>query len=174
MRRDNEDNVMARPDEGLWAVADGMGGHANGKWSSKTIVNALDTVLMPSDFDEASKAAAGAVHRTNEQIWRKAGGQPMGSTVVVLLLRERRFAVFWAGDSRCYLLRGRQAVSADRRPFAGAGNGGVRPPDASRKPKTIPCLTCCRAPSASVRTWNWTRCRTRPRSETSSWCAATA
>lgn len=106
VRSDNEDNVMARPDEGLWAVADGMGGHSNGKWSSKTIVNALDAVVLPSDFDEASKAAAGAVHKANEQIWRKAGGQPMGSTVVVLLLRDRRFAVFWAGDSRCYLLRG--------------------------------------------------------------------
>jgi serine/threonine protein phosphatase Stp1 len=106
VRSDNEDHVLARPDEGLWAVADGMGGHSNGKWSSKTIVNALDTVVLPGGFDEAAKAAAAAVHKANERIWLKAGGQPMGSTVVVLLLRDRRFAVFWAGDSRCYLLRG--------------------------------------------------------------------
>lgn len=106
VRSDNEDHVLARSEEGLWAVADGMGGHSNGKWSSKTIVNALDTVLLPADFDEAAKAAAGAVHKANERIWLKAGGQPMGSTVVVLLLRDHRFAVFWAGDSRCYLLRG--------------------------------------------------------------------
>jgi len=105
VRSDNEDNVLARPDEGLWVVADGMGGHANGKWSSRTIVNALEATTLPADFDAASEAAAAAVHKANERIWLKAGGQPMGSTVVVLLLRGQRFAVFWAGDSRCYLLR---------------------------------------------------------------------
>jgi serine/threonine protein phosphatase PrpC len=105
VRSDNEDHVLARPDEGLWVVADGMGGHANGKWSSRTIVNALEATALPADFDAASEAAAAAVHKANERIWLKAGGQPMGSTVVVLLLRGQRFAVFWAGDSRCYLLR---------------------------------------------------------------------
>ncbi|WP_454718777.1 PP2C family protein-serine/threonine phosphatase [Caulobacter segnis] len=105
VRSDNEDHVLARPEEGLWVVADGMGGHANGKWSSRTIVNALEATALPVDFDAASEAAAAAVHKANERIWLKAGGQPMGSTVVVLLLRGQRFAVFWAGDSRCYLLR---------------------------------------------------------------------
>ena len=105
VRRDNEDQVLARPDQGLWAVADGMGGHANGQWSSKTITATLEAAVLPADFDEAASAVAAAVHEANERIWTKSVGQPMGSTVVALLLRDRRFVVLWAGDSRCYLLR---------------------------------------------------------------------
>jgi serine/threonine protein phosphatase PrpC len=105
VRSDNEDQVLARPDQGLWAVADGMGGHANGKWSSKTITTALEAAILPSDFDDAAAAVAAAVHDANERIWIKSAGKPMGSTVVALLLRDRRFVVLWAGDSRCYLLR---------------------------------------------------------------------
>lgn len=105
VRSDNEDQVLARPDQGLWAVADGMGGHANGKWSSKAITSALEAAVLPADFDDAAAAAAAAVHQANERIWTKSAGQPMGSTVVALLLRDNRFVVFWAGDSRCYLLR---------------------------------------------------------------------
>jgi serine/threonine protein phosphatase PrpC len=108
VRSDNEDQVLARPDQGLWAVADGMGGHANGKWSSKAITTALEAAVLPADFDEAAAAAAAAVHEANERIWAKSAGQPMGSTVVALLLRDNRFVVLWAGDSRCYLLRAGQ------------------------------------------------------------------
>jgi serine/threonine protein phosphatase PrpC len=106
VRSDNEDQVLARPDQGLWAVADGMGGHANGKWSSKAITAALEAAVLPPDFDDAAAAVAAAVHEANERIWKKSAGQPMGSTVVTLMLRDNRFVVFWAGDSRCYLLRG--------------------------------------------------------------------
>jgi serine/threonine protein phosphatase PrpC len=108
VRSDNEDQVLARPDQGLWAVADGMGGHSNGKWSSKAITTALEAAVLPADFDEAAAAAAAAVHEANERIWTKSAGQPMGSTVVTLLLRDNRFVVLWAGDSRCYLLRAGQ------------------------------------------------------------------
>ena len=105
VRSDNEDHVLARPDQGLWAVADGMGGHAHGKWSSKTITTALEAAVLPGEFEEAAAAAAAAVHQANERIWARSASHPMGSTVVALLLRGNRFAVFWAGDSRCYLLR---------------------------------------------------------------------
>ncbi|HUO54909.1 MAG TPA: hypothetical protein VMU18_09220, partial [Rhodoblastus sp.] len=44
VRRENEDNLVARPEAGLWAVSDGMGGHAAGAYASATIVEALSAI----------------------------------------------------------------------------------------------------------------------------------
>jgi serine/threonine protein phosphatase PrpC len=107
VRSNNEDSVLARPDKGLWAVADGMGGHEKGEWASATITAALAEATLSDDFDEAAAAVAQAIHTANQQIWAEsqALGAAMGSTAVALLLRDNRFAAFWAGDSRGYLLR---------------------------------------------------------------------
>jgi serine/threonine protein phosphatase PrpC len=107
VRSNNEDSVLARPDAGLWVVADGMGGHERGEWASAAITDALGQAALSADFDEAAAAVAQAIHTANRQIWDEAQGlgAPMGSTAVALLLRDTRFAAFWAGDSRCYLLR---------------------------------------------------------------------
>src|SRR3954447_7721610 len=107
VRSNNEDSVLARPDKGLWAVADGMGGHEKGEWASAAITAALAEATLSDDFDEAAAAVAQALPTASEQIWAEGQslGAPMGSTAVALLLRDSRFAAFWAGDSRCYLLR---------------------------------------------------------------------
>lgn len=108
VREVNEDGLLVRPREGLWAVADGMGGHVNGQWAARTIVSALEAVDLPDDFSSAAEVTAEAVHASNSRIWSegRAQGQSMGSTVVALLIQSGRFAVFWVGDSRCYLFRG--------------------------------------------------------------------
>jgi serine/threonine-protein phosphatase Stp1 len=108
VRAVNEDSVFANPRDGLWAVADGMGGHANGQWASQAIVAALAERPLEGDFDARARVASDALHLANSRIWEQGRslGQSMGSTVTALLLQDGRFAVFWAGDSRCYLLRG--------------------------------------------------------------------
>lgn len=108
VRTNNEDSALARPDAGLWVVADGMGGHSNGEWASAAITEALTEADLGGAFDEAAAAVSQGIHIANQRIYAtaKTNGVSMGSTVVALLLRGSRFAVFWAGDSRCYLLRG--------------------------------------------------------------------
>ena len=107
VRSRNEDSFCVRPEAGLWAVADGMGGHQNGQWASEAIADHLVNVKLPTNFDGACKAIADGIHAANAQIHAQASarGVPMGSTVVALYLSGGRFAVFWAGDSRAYLLR---------------------------------------------------------------------
>ena len=107
VRDHNEDSFCARESEGLWAVADGMGGHEGGDWASAKLVEAIDAAELPADFDAACDALAAAVAEANQAILVEARrrGKQMGSTVVVLLVRGIRYAVLWVGDSRAYRLR---------------------------------------------------------------------
>lgn len=103
----NEDRFCDRDDIGLWAVADGMGGHAHGDWASHAVVQALESLTLPQGFPAATQAVADAVHSANRRIWAEAQRrtQQMGSTVVALLVRDHCFAALWVGDSRAYVLR---------------------------------------------------------------------
>lgn len=107
VRTRNEDSYVARG-EGLWAVADGMGGHENGQWASRTIAEALQAAPLTGEFDADAALVADAIHAANATIYATAqeNGASMGSTTAALLVCGKQFAVFWAGDSRCYLWRG--------------------------------------------------------------------
>jgi serine/threonine protein phosphatase PrpC len=115
-RKVNEDAVLVRTDRGLWAVADGMGGHEGGEWASGEIVKALDEMTLPEDFDAAQDAIAEAIGIANRKIvaQAKVRGRQMGSTVVAMLMRGARYAILWVGDSRAYVLRGRQLLQLSR------------------------------------------------------------
>jgi serine/threonine protein phosphatase PrpC len=103
----NEDSHLTRDRDGLWSVADGMGGHSNGSWASGEITASLENARLPADFDGATAAAEAALASANATIYRagRDGDKVIGSTVAVLLIRARRFAVLWAGDSRVYRMR---------------------------------------------------------------------
>ena len=116
VRDHNEDSFCARESDGLWAVADGMGGHEGGEWASGEIVKALDALDLPEDFDAAQDAIAEAIGTANRKIVAQARvrGKQMGSTVVSLLMRGARYAVLWVGDSRAYVLRGGALIQLSR------------------------------------------------------------
>jgi serine/threonine protein phosphatase PrpC len=108
VRSHNEDSHLARENDGLWVVADGMGGHEGGEWASAKIIEELENLRLPAEFDQACEKIADAVHEANAAIYKKSlrRGKQMGSTVVLLYTQGSRFTVFWVGDSRAYLLRG--------------------------------------------------------------------
>jgi serine/threonine protein phosphatase PrpC len=107
VRDHNEDSYCAREPQGFWAVADGMGGHEGGEWASATLVGKLEAIDLPREFDRAQDLVAEAIGEANRVILEEAQRRrkQMGSTVVTLIVQDRRYAVLWVGDSRAYLLR---------------------------------------------------------------------
>ena len=106
----NEDSHLARDRDGLWLVADGMGGHSKGSWASSEIASSLQDIWLPFDLEGAVTATEAALVSVNASIYLagRRDGKVIGSTVAALLIRARRFAVLWAGDSRVYRMRNDQ------------------------------------------------------------------
>jgi type VI secretion system protein ImpM len=112
VRQVNQDAFVERPDAGLWVVADGLGGHADGEVASRMVCDAL-TDFQPGDsFESTVQAVGDRLQQVNEHLLRTATRSLLadrcGSTVVVLLVRYDKLAVVWAGDSRAYRWRSGQ------------------------------------------------------------------
>lgn len=109
VRAVNQDAFLDRSDLGLWAVADGMGGHSDGALASQSIVEALGGLTHPRLLGSGAAAVREKLQAVNQRLLDRGallGGDLTGSTVVVLLAVGGRCAVLWVGDSRAYRLRG--------------------------------------------------------------------
>lgn len=100
-RAANEDSYLARPDLRLWIVADGMGGHENGKQASELC---CDIVCQYIAQGATAETAINAAHQYIQNLAaRKALKRGMGTTVVVLQELASTMRVSWVGDSRAYI-----------------------------------------------------------------------
>jgi protein phosphatase len=109
VRQHNEDRYLVLPDFGLWAVADGMGGHDSGDYASQTIVDALGTIGPPSSAAELlarTEQQIAAANTRLREVGRDRGDRVIGATLAVLLSFDRHYACVWSGDSRIYVVRG--------------------------------------------------------------------
>jgi protein phosphatase len=108
VRKVNEDACLDRPDRGLWAVADGMGGHSAGDLASRTVVDALGSVASPSSLESLMDDARARLQVANRELRAEVAVRKVdliGSTVAVLVAAGGRCGCLWAGDSRIYLYR---------------------------------------------------------------------
>jgi serine/threonine protein phosphatase PrpC len=114
VRKLNEDAFLERSDSGLWAVADGMGGHHAGDVASRTTIVALNEIAasrsgVHKDLDVFVGEVVDCLEKTNRQLVGMARQLSpeavIGSTVVVMLAAEDQCAVVWSGDSRLYQYR---------------------------------------------------------------------
>ncbi len=107
IREVNEDGYLTRSDLGIWAVADGMGGHKQGAYASSLIVKELGCIQRPGNARDLLRAVDSTLSRCHRTLVDHAAGESQicGSTIVALLVFDRDFAVVWAGDSRLYRLR---------------------------------------------------------------------
>ena len=100
--------MLFRSRQWLWAVADGMGGHAEGEHASRLVVERLGTLPTPGSAEDALQRIQQALKAVNTQLLADAeakGAEIIGTTVVVLTLVGRTAVIAWVGDSRLYRLR---------------------------------------------------------------------
>jgi PPM family protein phosphatase len=102
----NEDHFVARPDENLWVVADGMGGHNGGEIASEIASETVGRAFVHRSIDgliEAVETANAAVYDAGVEDPELTG---MGTTVVALAVVDHEatevLAIANVGDSRCY------------------------------------------------------------------------
>jgi serine/threonine protein phosphatase PrpC len=105
----NEDAVLSLQAEGLWAVADGMGGHDRGDVASNSVVEALAGMQRADAFETSLDNLHALLQIANRGLLEANEGTPRhrqpGTTVAALLVQGNEGAVTWAGDSRVYRLR---------------------------------------------------------------------
>lgn len=105
VRKVNEDAFLCAPEQALWTVADGMGGHSRGDYASKVVVDSLlhftprnSLVKGILDLDVRLKTAHDICRNTFPD-------ERVGSTVAALYVYANYCFFIWAGDSRVYRLR---------------------------------------------------------------------
>ncbi len=122
-RKHNEDAYMVRPSDGLWVVADGMGGHEAGDVASEMVTKALEALeangRLSSFVDQVDDTLVAVNQQLRETSEREHGGRTMGCTVVTFVARGPLGVCLWAGDSRLYRLRHGelQQISRDHSPL---------------------------------------------------------
>jgi PPM family protein phosphatase len=100
----------------LFALADGVGGHAYGEVASHTAVDSLLSGFRESKSGESHAALlTRLVQAANARVLdaghaMESGGERMATTIVACALRYDRATVAHVGDSRCYLIRRGQTV----------------------------------------------------------------
>ena len=118
VRKLNEDAFAERTDIGVWAVADGMGGHEAGEVASEMVTNYIKNLSLNSGFEEMLESVQQSIEAANSELVAQSAAYDTqrvpGSTVVALLINGEQGAVMWCGDSRIYRRRDRQIEQLTR------------------------------------------------------------
>lgn len=124
-REHNEDAFLLRLEHGLFAVADGMGGHESGDVASALVASSLaeffdgasvrttKDLLLPAEakLPKAATRLLAAVRQANRDVHSASvesrAHRGMGSTVVAIHFGEGGDVAYigHVGDSRCYRIR---------------------------------------------------------------------
>lgn len=120
VREDNQDAILlpgaSTPSFPgfLHAIADGMGGHANGALASSLAVQNLLKIVRSSEISSPpARALQQAAEVVNFEVYKAAqqlGGGKMGTTLTAAYIVGNLLHLLHVGDSRAYLIRDGRAV----------------------------------------------------------------
>lgn len=92
-------------DEGVFAVADGMGGESHGEFASRTVVESLLDLSNRGkiEYEDVNRV----IDKANSIICRKITEtkKNIGTTIVMAVIRDNQVDVYNIGDSKCFLYR---------------------------------------------------------------------
>ncbi|MCP3908400.1 MAG: serine/threonine-protein phosphatase [Oceanicoccus sp.] len=108
VRNANEDAFYHSTDQGIWAVADGMGGLARGDYASGVVAEAFVHFGKSSSLAASIRDLEIRLRAAHSDCRSSFEGERVGSTVAAMLSYGQYSFFLWAGDSRVYRLRGNQ------------------------------------------------------------------
>ena len=112
IRERNEDAVYCNATEGIFIVADGMGGHAGGEIASQIAIRVLSQQLLENPLldDEMMSDGFALANRTIFETSEEKGYSLMGTTASLLFLPsgDSEAKIGHVGDSRIYRIRNKE------------------------------------------------------------------
>jgi serine/threonine protein phosphatase PrpC len=116
----NEDSYLEMPEQGLFAVADGVGGAQAGDFASQTAMEVLQQAFSHKQSNLTThELLEMAIQRANESIFQMSHELPqlemMATTIVALHLENNVASVGHVGDSRLYRLDENGKLSRETR-----------------------------------------------------------
>jgi len=111
VRTNNEDALCVNGAYGLFAVADGMGGHQAGEVASRLALSVLNQEFqrLVDEGGEAGQALLQAAKQANHEVFEESRRNDMykgmGTTLSACAVRDQNLFLVHVGDSRVYLVR---------------------------------------------------------------------
>jgi protein phosphatase len=152
VRKVNEDACLEQPERGLWAVADGMGGHSLGEFASRLAVRSLIDLQPPHSLEQYVADAQERLQMANRRLRAEAARRDVpviGTTIAALLASGRHCAFLWAGDSRIYLYRSGRLRRLTRDHSQAEVARSLRPPNSEETVHLPPANLITRALGAA-------------------------
>lgn len=110
VRDENQDSIgFSKSENGdIFVVCDGMGGHAGGQTASSIAVDSIMEYMNTEIYPDIKEAMSNSIKYAHSKIREAADADPklkgMGTTVVMLVIKEDKAYISHVGDSRIYLL----------------------------------------------------------------------
>lgn len=108
-RAKNEDYLLVCSDIGLFAVADGLGGHQAGEVASRLALESLERAVRDNDHADPLHILTTAFDQVNQDVYMAAQANPecekMGTTLTACIIQSGQLYWLHVGDSRGYVVR---------------------------------------------------------------------
>ncbi|MBU3091599.1 Stp1/IreP family PP2C-type Ser/Thr phosphatase [Clostridium sp. CM028] len=111
VRKTNEDSVgyFEDTDFGIYAIADGMGGHNAGEVASQLAIKVIIEYIKKNHHGlDLKEVLSEGIKSANKKIYDMASGNDslkgMGTTITICFKKQNEMVVANVGDSSCYII----------------------------------------------------------------------